>query len=277
MSRTVRIGKANSAYQVLASLRSNRVKRHRLRQFLVEGVQPINIALDRGWRVEAVVSSQGRPHSRWAADIVARAAAPVHYELTADLFAALSGKSEPSELLVVLRVPDDDLERIRVAPDLLAAVVDRPGNPGNLGTLIRSSDAFGVHGLAVTGHGVDVYDPATITASRGSLFAVPVVRSGAPADIIAWADRVRAAVGRCLLVGADEHGTTDVDRHDFLQPTIVVLGNETAGLSRPWQQACDVLVRIPMSGAASSLNVGVAGSVVFYEAMRQRRRAAADT
>ena len=272
MTRTLRVSRPNSAYQVLASLRANRVKRHRLRQFVVEGVHPINTALDRGWSVEAIVTAHGRHLSHWAAGVLDRAAPPLHYELSGELFGALSGKTEPSELLAILRMPEDSLDRIPAAPDLLAAVIDRPSNPGNLGTLIRSCDAFGVHGLAVVGHGVDVYDPATVTASRGSLFAVPVVRVASPEDLTDWLARVRTALGTCVLVGADENGASDVDRLDLAQPVVFVLGNETSGLSRAWQERCDVLARIPIGGSASSLNVAVAGSVLFYEAMRQRKR-----
>jgi TrmH family RNA methyltransferase len=272
MTRTLRVSRPNSAYQVLASLRANRVKRHRLRQFIVEGVQPINTALDRGWPMEAIVTAHGRHLSPWALGVLERAAPPLHYELSGDLFGALSGKTEPSELLAILRMPEDSLERIRPTPDLLAAVIDRPSNPGNLGTLVRSSDAFGVHGVAVVGHGVDVYDPATITASRGSLFAVPVVRAASADDIMRWVANVRTALGTCLLAGADEHGEVDIDRLDLAQPVVIVFGNETTGLSRAWQERCDILVRIPMRGSASSLNVAAAGSVLFYEAMRQRKR-----
>jgi TrmH family RNA methyltransferase len=165
----------------------------------------------------------------------------------------------------------DAVSRVPIGPDLLVAVMDRPGNPGNLGTLIRSCDAFGVHGLIVTGHAVDLYDPATIRASRGSIFAIPVVRMPSHASVAAWVSTVRGAVGQCRIVGADEKAGTAVFDHDFRQPTIAVFGNETHGLSRAYQELCDASVQIPMRGAASSLNVSVAASVLFYEVSRQRR------
>jgi TrmH family RNA methyltransferase len=272
--QTLRISKRNSAYQVLASLRTNRVKRHRSRTFLLEGVRPIGSALARGWTFDALVYESPSALSRWAADVVSRASAPVHYEVSRELLSELSGKEDASELLAVLRMPEDDLARIPVAPGLLVAVMDRPSNPGNLGTLVRSCDAFGVHGVIVTGHGVDLYDAATITASRGSLFAVPVVRAGSHDDVVRWIAAVRIALGACRIVGADERGTVDISQHDFTPPTVVMFGNEAQGLSRAYLEACETLVRIPMSGSASSLNVSVAASIVFYEAGRQRRLAA---
>ena len=260
---------------MLESLRSNRQKRHRTRKFLLEGVQPITAALAHRWSFEAVINARDARLSAWATDVIARSGAPVRYELTTDLLEQLSAKTDASELLAVVRMAADDPGRIRVGDDLLVVVVDSPANPGNLGTLVRSCDALGVHGVIVTGHAVDVYDPLTITASRGSLFALPVVRVDSPAAVEQWVRDVRGALGRCTIVGADERGTSDVSAHDFKAPTVVVVGNEARGLGRGFQELCDTLVRIPMSGSARSLNVSVAASIVLYEAGRQRRAATA--
>ena len=269
-SRRLHISTENSAFQVLESLLSNRVKRHRSRTFVLEGVQPITQALAHGWTFDAVIHESGAPLSDWACDVIARAEAAVRYEMTPELLGRLSGKTDTSELLAVVRMRDGSLAQIPTDERLLAVVMDRPGNPGNLGTLIRSCDALGASGLVVTGHAVDVYDPATITASRGSIFAVPVVQAASHAEVLQWVASVRARLGRCDLVGTDEHADTDVAAHDFTAPTVLVVGNETHGLSRAYRDACDAVVRIPMSGSASSLNVSVAASIAVYEVARQR-------
>jgi tRNA G18 (ribose-2'-O)-methylase SpoU len=269
--RTLLVSSRNSAYQVLESLQSNRQKRHRTQTFLVEGVQPITRALAHGWAFEAIVHARQGRLSAWAVEVIARCGAPIRYELTADLMSGLSGKTSPSELLAVIRMAPDDVGRIPVGRGLLAFVLDRPSNPGNLGTVVRSCDALGADGVIVTGHAVDVYDPATITASRGSLFALPVVRLDSPAAVARWVADARQAVGECVIVGADEKGTTELSAHDFGPATVVLLGNEARGLGEAYQQMCDTLVRIPMSGSASSLNVSVAASIILYEASRQRR------
>jgi 23S rRNA (uridine2479-2'-O)-methyltransferase len=273
--RTLRVSSRNSAYQVLESLKSNRQKRHRTQTFIVEGVQPITRALAHEWVFEAVIHAQQTRLSAWAADVIARCGAPIRYELTADLIAGLSGKTSPSELLAVIRMAPDDVGRIRVAGRLLALVVDAPSNPGNLGTIVRSCDALGADGVIVTGHAVDVYDPATITASRGSIFALPVVRLDSPVAVARWVADTRHANGECVVVGADEKGAVEVSRHDFGPATVVLLGNEARGLAQTYKQMCDALIRIPMSGSASSLNVSVAASIILYEASRQRRAASA--
>jgi TrmH family RNA methyltransferase len=269
-ARTVRVTKRNSAFQVLASLRANRQKRHATRTFVLEGVRPIDTALACGWRFEAVLFAGGATLSRWASDVIGRSSPSERYELSPELLAELSGKDTPSELLAVVRMQEDDPARIRVRSDLAVAVVDRPSSPGNLGSLIRSCDAFGVHGVIVTGHAVDVYDPATITASRGSLFAVPVVRLGSLSTLRTWIDDVGRRIGPMQVVGADEKGAVEISSHDFRGPTVVVFGNEAHGLSRACRDMCDRTVSIPMTGSATSLNLSVAASVVFYEIRRQR-------
>jgi TrmH family RNA methyltransferase len=271
MPRTLLVSTRNSAYQRLESLRMNRQKRHRSRAFLVEGVLPVTRALSHGWTFEAVAFARSARLSAWADDVLARANPPVLYALAPELLHTLSGKAEPSEIVAVVRMPEDDLGRIRVSDDLLAIVVDAPSSPGNLGTIVRSCDALGGHGVVVTGHAADPYDPGAVTASRGSLFAVPVVRLESPAAVEQWVAGMRCTLGRCVVVGADETGTVDLPAHDFARPTVVVLGNEQRGLGRAYKALCDALVRIPMCGTASSLNVSVAASIVLYEARRQRR------
>ena len=271
-ARRLHVSSENSAFQVLESLVSNRVKRHRSRTFVLEGVQPITRALAHGWTFDAVIHESGAPLSDWAADVIARAAAPLRYEMTPELLARLSGRTEASELLAVVRMRQESFAQIPVHQGLLAVVMDRPGNPGNLGTLIRSCDALGADGLVVTGHAVDLYDPATITASRGSLLVLPVVQAASHAEVLQWVATLRDQLGRCHLVGTDERADTDLAAHDFTAPTVLVVGNETHGLSHAYREACDAVVRIPMTGAASSLNVGVAASIAIYEVVRQRRR-----
>jgi TrmH family RNA methyltransferase len=172
------------------------------------------------------------------------------------------------EVVAVAAIPPDDFARIPQASDLLAVVFDRPASPGNIGTLIRSADAFGAHGLIVTGHAADPYDPKAVRASTGSLLAVPVIRAASHTDVTSWARASGAAI-----IGTDEKGEADIAAVTLTGPTVLVIGNETTGLSAAWRQACDVIARIPITGAASSLNAAGAATVVLYEAARQRRGA----
>jgi tRNA G18 (ribose-2'-O)-methylase SpoU len=200
-------------------------------------------------------------------EMVRRVGGPI-VTTTPELLQELGGKSDESpELVAVAALPPDDLARIPLGAAFLGVVLDRPASPGNIGTVVRSADAFGAAGVVITGHAADPYDPKAVRASTGSLFAVPVVRVPAPAEVLAWA---RAAGVR--IVGTDEHGSVELADQDLTRPTLVLIGNETAGLSVAWREACDVMVRIPIGGSASSLNAAAAATVAMYEAARQRRR-----
>ena len=99
---------------------------------------------------------------------------------------------------------------------------------------------------------------------------LPVVQAASHAEVLHWVATVRERLGSCRLVGADEGGHTELAAFDFTAPTVLVFGNETHGLSRAYRDACDDVVRIPMRGSASSLNVSVAASIAIYEVVRQR-------
>ncbi|GAA4214309.1 TrmH family RNA methyltransferase [Actinocatenispora rupis] len=260
----------DARFQQWQALLTNRTKRTRSGRFLVQGVRPITIAVRHRWPVEAVLRPAGRRLSSWAADTVASSDAEV-VEVAPDLLAELGEKGDgPPELVAVARLGADDLARVPAGPGLLAVVFDRPTSPGNVGTLVRSADAFGASGVVVTGHAADPYDPRAVRASTGSVFAVPVVRCE-QRDVVAWVHRLRTGGLPVRLLGTDETGAADVDATDLTGPTVLVVGNETTGLSAAWRDACDAMLRIPIGGAASSLNAATAGSLVLYEAARQRR------
>jgi TrmH family RNA methyltransferase len=268
---TLHVSAENQAFQYVEALQRKRVKRTRSREFVVEGVRAINQAIHHGWQLRSLLYSRERPLSDWAEGILAQPLAPVHYDLPARLLAKLSRKSEPSELLAVVAMPPDDLKRIPLTADLLLVVCDRPASPGNLGTIIRSCDALGAQGAIITGHAVDLYDPETISATTGSLFAVPVIRLASDQGLVSWAHHIRSMLGDLQIVGTSEKATIDVSEHGFVRPTILVVGNETWGMSARYTELCDIHVRVPISGAASSLNVASATSIVLYEVSRQRR------
>jgi len=270
-----RVTTRNARFQQWAALLDNRSKRQRSGEFIVQGVRPITLALRNGWPIRAVLYDADGATSRWAAETLAAVAAP-KVAVAPGLLHELGGKTDAApELLAVAALPADDLARIPAGPGLLTVVADRPASPGNLGTLIRSADAFGASGVIVTGHAADVYDPRTVRAAVGSLFSLPAVRVPSHRPVLDWAGALRAAGVDVSVVGTDEHGDVDVADVDFTRPTLLVVGNETAGLSSAWREACDHLARIPMLGTASSLNAAMAASIALYESARQRIAASA--
>jgi tRNA G18 (ribose-2'-O)-methylase SpoU len=266
----LRISSRNARFQQWEALLGNRTKRQRAGEFLVQGVRPITLAARFGWPFRALLYDADRSLSGWARDLL-RDVPALQVAMDPDLLAELGEKSEgPPELISVVEMPNDDLHRIATGPRFLGVVLDRPVSPGNVGSIIRSADAFGADGIVVTGHAADVYDPRAVRASTGSLFARPVVRCPSHREVLTWVEAQRSAGCPVILAAADEHGETNVFDHDFTQPTLLLVGNETTGLTAAWRELCDVTVRIPITGAASSLNAANAATAILYEITRQR-------
>lgn len=263
-----RVSTRNALFQQWEALLANRSKRHRSATFLIHGVRPITLAVQHGWPIDTVLFSAQRSLSAWAKQTLTAVDAE-HVAVTDELLLELGGKDDAApELVAVGRTRPDDLTRVKLGPAALVVVLDRPANPGNVGTLVRAADAFGADGVVLCGHGADIYDPRTVRASTGSLFIVPTVHVPAPHDVMAWVGR--QPVRGIRVVGTDESGGGPVDEHDFRGPTVLVVGNETRGMSAAWRVACTDLVSIPIGGGASSLNAASAGAVVLYEIARQR-------
>ena len=252
----------NASFQQWQALLANRTKRHRAGEFLVQGVRPISLAVEYGWDIHTLIYPDRRALSAWARDVLARTGA-ASVAMAPELVAELADK-EDAELIAVVGMAAP--AGIASDPHLLVVVFDRPTTPGNVGTLVRSADAFGASAVIITGHAADPYDPKAVRASTGSLFALPVFSLDSVADALGvLPDGVQ-------IVATDEHGDVDVDEHDLSGPTVILVGNETAGLSAAWREAAHVTVRVPITGAATSLNAAAAGTVVLYEAVRQRSR-----
>lgn len=270
MAAVQRITSRNARFQQWQSLLSNRNKRQRAGEFLVQGVRPISIAIERRWRVRTLIYSAKRPLSRWADELVHGTRAEC-VAMAPELIAELGEKNEAApEVIAVLEMPADDLGRISVGGAFLGVLFDRPTSPGNIGSVIRSADAFGADGLVVTGHAADVYDPKAVRASTGSVFALPAVRVPSQREVDAWLANTGAQGPQVAVVGTDEDGAADVFDLDLTGPVLLLVGNETSGLSAAWRERCDHMVRIPMAGSASSLNAANAATAVLYETSRQR-------
>ncbi|MGW4848164.1 TrmH family RNA methyltransferase [Nocardia brasiliensis] len=273
---TRRVSTRNASVQVWQAYLNNRTKRHRDGRFLVQGVRPITQALANDWPLETLLYRLGTPElSSWARQLLDTSDVP-QVGLVPELMAELGEKTGGIPEVVAVAISRQDelatFEPGEPGEDAPVVVVfDRPNSPGNLGTLIRSADAFGASGVVVTGHGADQYDPQAVRASTGSLFAMPVLRAAGPAQVLEFRDRQVQRGIPTRIVGTDEHGPRAAYDHDFTEATILVVGNETGGMSAAWQEACDDMVHIPMGGTASSLGAPSAAAVALYEISRQRR------
>lgn len=137
--------------------------------------------------------------------------------------------------------------------------------PGNLGTILRSSDAVGLNGLIVCDRCTDIFNPNVVRASVGTLFTVPVVETSSE-ETLNWLQNK----GIYILAATPSavHEYTEVD---LKKPLAIAVGTEQLGLSKVWMDNADIRVRIPMMGVADSLNVAMATTLLLYEVLRQRK------
>lgn len=271
MAVTRPIRQRNDVFQRYETLRRNREKRTHQRLFFLEGVHPVEQAIAAGEAFISIAYAEDKRLSGWAQDMMRRASPDELHPMPAALLAELSDRDDPCELICLVRQRTDGEERIRQSVTQAAApllvICDRPASPGNLGTIVRSADAFGASGVLLTGHSADFYDPQCIRASIGTLFHVPFLALGSTEEAVAF---LRSLPVRLQIVGTSAHGIACLHEADFSGPTALIVGNETFGMSRAWKEASDLLLRIPIYGAASSLNVGSAASICLYEIARQR-------
>jgi TrmH family RNA methyltransferase len=139
-------------------------------------------------------------------------------------------------------------------------------DPGNLGTLVRSAEAFGATGVLTTAGTVSAWNQKALRASVGSVFRVPVVS----VTVEEVTEVKRRGVRLIAAVGADDFGVIAAQEMDFTSACALMIGNEGAGLAAEWMELCDARVTIPCPGPVESLNAAVAGSLLLYEASRQR-------
>ncbi|HLE26986.1 MAG TPA: RNA methyltransferase [Anaerolineales bacterium] len=251
---------SNPKIKQLRALRQ-RKQRDATGLFLVEGIYHVGEAVAAGAGVEYICYAPDLLSSSFARELVAQQTAlgvPCH-ATTPQIFASLAEKENPQGILAVVRKRQLTLERLTPESFPWGVALVAPQDPGNVGAILRSIDAVGASGLLLLDSSVDPYHPGAVRASMGALFWFPVV--AAPfADFAQWARRRGYHI-----YGASAHGSADYRSMTHYQfPGILLLGSEREGLSAEQAAVCDHLIRLPMKGRVSSLNLAVAAGILLY-------------
>ena len=171
----------------------------------------------------------------------------------------MSGKDNPQAILGVYKQPATDLSAIERSSAPLWLVAQAVRDPGNIGTMLRTGDAVGAGGLILIDDCADPFSVEAVRASMGAIFTQRVAT--ARWDVfLPW---LRGGPGQ--LVGTSLNTDTDYLDATYQQPCFLLIGNESQGLPADYEAACDMLVKIPMSGRADSLNAAVAAAVMSYQ------------
>jgi TrmH family RNA methyltransferase len=259
----------NPRVKYLRSLRLRKYRQHEGR-YLIEGIRIVEEALSLGASVESLVYAPDLLVSERAKALVEGIDPTARLALSGEVMGSLSNRDQPQGIVAVVRIQDLPLAAIPWSEDLLVIVAYQLRDPGNLGSIVRTADAVGASGVVVVEPSVDLYDPQTVRATMGSLFALPIVRVTDEADLEAWYGEHRGTGLPPLVVASSAHGPVLYHDVDYAQPVVLLLGSERRGLPEGVKREADVVVRMPLAGRATSLNVSAAAAVLVYEILRQR-------
>ncbi len=251
---------ANDTVKRIRGLRDKK-ERKAEGKFLAEGLRILAEARDSGVLPMVIAYSSANGVHPLAAEIIAAAEAEGAdvIETSPDILAKMSGKDNPQAILGVYKQPPTDLAAIDRTSAPLWLVAQAIRDPGNIGTMLRTGDAVGAGGLILVDDHADPFSVEAVRASMGAIFTQQVA-STRWNEFLPW---LRS--GPAQLVGTSLNSAVDYIDATYQQPCFLLIGNESQGLPEDYEQACDILVKIPMAGRADSLNAAVAGAVMAYQ------------
>lgn len=257
--------KDNNAIKNLHSLVEPK-NRKKEKAFLIEGVKMVEEALrdDLGVRMVVAAPSLVQHHGKGVLNLADRRGVDVLW-ISEKLMDAVSGTKTPQPVMAVVSMKEFSGEALLAQEARLIVVVHLLQDPGNLGTIIRTAEAVGASGIAVTSNTVDPYNAKAVRASMGSILRLPIAHIHDLPGFIRICKQRGFQTAATVLSGEKTHFDADLAK-----PTVVILGQEGAGLQRDIVSDIDLNIRIPMAESIDSLNVATAAAVILYEALRQR-------
>jgi RNA methyltransferase, TrmH family len=256
----------NERVKLMRSLEMRKVRRE-TGLFVAEGASVLVTARDAGWVPKTLAFLTGSAQTGVARALLewAQAAGAECLEVSAAVLAKLAAKDNPQTMLASFEQRwANGPGPAAVADSAVWLALEAVRDPGNLGTIVRTSDAVGAAGVILVGNCVDPYAREAVRASMGSIFNVPVVRM-APDQFRTWSRTWRGEI-----VGTQPAAREDFRKAAYRAPTLLLMGSEGPGLSPELAAVCTRLVTIPMAGRLDSLNLAVATALVLYEIRRER-------
>ncbi len=231
-------------------------------QFLAEGLKIVTEAVEQGRAPRTLLfaaEAANHPLLRRAGAATEATKGEV-IEVSHEILEKISRRDNPQTVLAVFDQTFTPLAALEPAAARCWVALEAVRDPGNLGTIVRTADAAGCGAVILVGDCCDPFSVEAVRATMGSIFALPIVRVSA-AEFLAWRNRWTGSVVGTLLTAA-----IDFRAAAYAPPSLILMGNEQAGLTPALAAACDVTVKIPMRGRADSLNLAVATGIMIYAA-----------
>ena len=247
-----------------------RQKKNREREnaYYIEGLRVVLSAVEAGAPIDIIVFSQKLLNSdvAWQMLTEERAASIRCEELSEAVFRSISQRDNPVGLGAIVNTKWTAIDELPIHPEAIFVALVQVGEPGNLGSVLRTMDATGATGLILVGAGVDPFHSTAVKASMGTLYSVPIARAADEKTLMDW-----SRAHSLQVTATTAKGATLFWQAQYRRPGIVIMGSERTGLPNHILAEADQTVSIPMAGSASSLNLAVATGVILYELARQHR------
>lgn len=240
--------------------------RHETGLFLAEGTRLVQQGLENGWQIDTLVASQfglAREHILALAKSAQERGARV-IEAPDRVMSQVTRKDNPGPLVAAFKQQHRTLEALSETGTGIWIALYEVRDPGNLGTILRTADCAGLAGVILLETCCDPYSVEAVRASMGSVFDMTFANASFE-GFNAW----RQQEG-LTMVAASVNGTTRHDAAPYGERSVIIMGNEQAGLPASVEAACDHLCLIPMRGGADSLNLAQATAIMSYEAWRHQ-------
>ncbi len=255
------------ANPLIKDIRSLSLKKYRDQHnaFMAEGLKLIINAFELGWSIRTLIYAKAAGGNDAVQKVAARTVASggTVLEVTDKILTAITRRDNPQAVVGVFSQRLMPLRSITPENDDVWVALDRVRDPGNLGTVIRTTDAVGAKGVILVGETTDPFSLEAVRATMGSIFAIPIAKASSE-NFLAWRQGFPGLVAGTHLKGAVDYRSVDFAR----RPVLLLMGNEQQGLSDDLVRSCDRLLRIPQAGRADSLNLAVATGVMLFEIRR---------
>jgi TrmH family RNA methyltransferase len=253
---------------IIKHLRSLSDPKHRKKEqvFMIEGVKMVEEALRDKAGVTMVVASPSlvQHHGKGVIKLAETRSIGILW-ISDKLMDAIAESKTPQPVMAIVAMKKHSEDELLAHASKLIVICHQLQDPGNLGTIIRTVEAVGAAGIALTPHTVDPYGAKAVRASMGSMLRLPVVRIGDCRAFVKLCKQRGFQTVATVVTGEKSHFDIDLKK-----PTVVILGQEGAGLPQDILEEVDLCVRIPLADTIDSLNVATASAVLLYEVMRQR-------
>lgn len=251
----------NPRIKNIISLLQKSKARKKQKVFVVEGIQEMELALQSRFELVEVYFS---PEIFKEDTFLQNIPLTKQFKVTQQLFEKVSYRNTGG-VLAIFKQKTTTLDELNTNKNPLFIVLERVEKPGNLGAVLRTADAANVDGVIVCDPIIDIYNPNVIRSSVGCLFSVPLIQMTS-SEAIDWLQKENIDIVVTYL----HENTISVYENDFKKSTAIVMGTEATGVTAPWIEKANTLIKIPMQGKIDSLNVSNATAICTFEAVRQR-------